>query len=216
VDDGDYDLVMQYWWCARAKARPSRTVTYATTRISQGGERIEKGMHTLLTGWAIADHVDHDGLNNQRSNLREATSQQNRFNSRPGPGSSRFKGVHWAKQNQRWNARIHTRGVIYGLGSYENEIDAALAYDTAARELFGEFAYLNFPDIINDIIGKGRGRGRRYPQVQDADIVGLRARGMTWWAIAAEVGMSRSGVRMRWQRGTGRGAAGWGTGEDDR
>jgi hypothetical protein len=199
VDDEDYDLVMRYRWTAwrdcRKSARPDRF--YAMRAIMREGKSTTTRMHQVLTGWPLTDHIDRDGLNNQRSNLRPATARQNAINSRPPQAhSSQFKGVRWHKQSGRWQALIRDRGVGHELGFYKDEVDAALAYDAGAREIFGEFAYLNFPDC--------RERPERsllfskHPDVTDATIVALRADGLAWRLVAAEVGMSQTGVRMRW------------------
>lgn len=89
----------------------------------------------------------HDGLNNQRHNLRVATQMQNGQNQRPQTGkSSQYKGVSWYKASSAWRARIRVNKVLILLGEFASELEAAYAYDAAAREAFGEFACTNFPD----------------------------------------------------------------------
>lgn len=201
VDDDDYDLVMQYRWTVwenpgRGYRRTRGGGPYAMTKIMRGGVETTTRMHQMITGWPLTDHRDHNGLNNQRSNLRRATVRQNGLNSRPVLGhSSRFKGVSWHKQSQRWSAHIRSRGTAYELGFYRDETDAARAYDAAARELFGEFAYLNFPESY---LIPERPPSTRRPDISDSVIIVLRDGGLTWDEIAAEVGMSQTGVRMRW------------------
>lgn len=103
-------------------------------------------MHKLITGFAETDHKDHDGLNNQRLNLRDATRSQNHANQQPQiKGSSRFKGVYWHKMGRKWLAQIVIKGHRHYLGLYVLEEDAARAYDQAALEAFGEYACLNPP-----------------------------------------------------------------------
>jgi len=104
-------------------------------------------MHTLITGWARVDHADGDGLNNQRSNLREATSAQNAANSRPRTGgTSAFKGVCWVGgRRQCWTAQIRINRGTRFLGYFSDEVAAARAYDAAAVAAWGPFARLNFP-----------------------------------------------------------------------
>lgn len=203
VDDEDYDFVMQHRWSAWMHV--GRTgqpgVTYAMKYIKRDGRGTTTRMHQMLTGWAITDHIDRDGLNNQRCNLREATQRQNSLNSRPASGSaSQYKGVHLSKQAatrpRPWAAHIRAEGANYELGFYEKEIDAAHAYDAAARNLFGEFAYLNFPELHEP-----PDRSEKFakkPEVEDSVIVTLRADGLRWKDVAARVGMSPTGVRMRW------------------
>jgi hypothetical protein len=146
VDDEDYDLVMQYRWNILEQERPGHWPIgpYATTNLPDYGSTML--MHKLLTGWPQTDHADHNGLNNQRSNLRPARGGQNLQNARKRAGaSSRFKGVSWDPVNQKWIARICVSGHQRNLGRHLSEEDAARAYDAAARAAFGEFACLNFP-----------------------------------------------------------------------
>ena len=154
VDDADYEFVMQYRWNVLERARNGRThgpYAIANTGYGRKGRRPVL-MHKLLTGWPQTDHQDHDGLNNQRYNLRPATDPQNHANERKPltyrgkPTSSRFKGVHWAPRQRRWVARIRVgNGKRLNLGSFKSEIDAARAYDEAALAASGEYACLNFP-----------------------------------------------------------------------
>lgn len=97
------------------------------------------------------DHINGDGLDNRRQNIRLCTHSQNLQNQRSRFGSSRSKGVSWHKINQRWRAVIHPNGRSVHLGMFDNELDAARAYDTAAKEYFGEFARLNFPVILQPL-----------------------------------------------------------------
>lgn len=149
IDDGDYDLVMQHRWYVdeTAKVGKRHWGPYAVTRIRlDGGRRIRLPMHCLIMGTKGVDHRDHDGLNNQRSNLRPATQVQNGQNQRPQVGkSSRYKGVSWYKASNAWRARLRVNKTLMYLGSFASELEAAYAYDAAAREAFGEFACTNFP-----------------------------------------------------------------------
>lgn len=113
-----------------------------------------------LVGWLLfhnvwPDHeVDHDDQvkeNCRIRNLRRATTGQNRANIRKyvgyagKPTSSQFKGVSWTKDIQKWKAYIRVDKKLINLGFYDDEREAALAYDTAARFHNGAFAVLNFP-----------------------------------------------------------------------
>jgi len=93
------------------------------------------------------DHEDHNGLNCQRYNLRVATNAQNNMNQKKRSDglSSKFKGVCWHKRYVKFQADIRLNGKSKFLGMFVSELDAALAYDAAAREHFGEFALCNFP-----------------------------------------------------------------------
>lgn len=146
VDDADYEAVMAAGpWYALVKA--DRQTVYAQRNIRRSnGERSGQYMHKFLTGWDQTDHRNGDGLDNQRDNLRPATGSENNRNSRlRKDNTSGFKGVQWDKQRRRWVAGIRVSGRQRQIGSYDNPVDAAHAYDAAARELFGAFARPNFP-----------------------------------------------------------------------
>lgn len=149
VDDEDYALVMSHgpFWCA--VHRLDKTITGVICRSQITGENIY--MHKLLLGLnkfssLQGDHKDNNPLNNQRYNLRTATQAQNSQNRRKSRfGSSRFKGVSWTKNVAKWVSQIRKDGKLYNLGYYISEEEAARKYDEKAKELFGEFANVNFP-----------------------------------------------------------------------
>jgi hypothetical protein len=148
VDAADFEPMAQFEWYA---ARTSST-TYAgcsTVRRSAiaGGSQY---MHRLLLGvppGLQVDHINGDGLDNRRANLRIATPAQNMQNRRPRRGAaSSFKGViRYPSARTPWGSYISRAGKKAFLGAFPSEEAAARAYDAAARELFGEFAWLNFP-----------------------------------------------------------------------
>jgi hypothetical protein len=92
----------------------------------------------------LVDHWDGDRLHNRKDNLRSATYRQNAQNRAPIQGRL-WKGTY--ASDGRWKARINYEGRMIYLGAYESEKIAAMAYDLAARRLFGDFARLNFPDL---------------------------------------------------------------------
>ena len=92
----------------------------------------------------VVDHIDGNGLNNRRANLRLCTPRQNRRNTRPRRKTSAFLGV--SRRGSKYLARIKHDGRQLYLGLFDDEIEAARARDRKACELFGEFAWLNFPD----------------------------------------------------------------------
>jgi len=95
----------------------------------------------------MCDHRNYNGLDNRKSNLRLCTSAQNQYNKRPKKGcASRYKGVVLRKDCKRWRARIGFKRKRIHIGDFDDQMDAAMAYDDKAVELFGEFAYLNFPE----------------------------------------------------------------------
>lgn len=98
-------------------------------------------MHRLiLNNPPRVDHFNSDGLDNRRENIRACTASQNMFNRRKQAGSSQFKGVSWYKRHGKWVAKLRCHGKDYFLGYFTDEKEAALAYQAAAKELFGEFA----------------------------------------------------------------------------
>ena len=139
VDESDYEILSQHKWCVQKHSR-----TYYATRSSKG-KMIT--MHRLLLDppeGMCCDHKNHDGLDNRRCNLRLCTNAQNMYNQRLRIGcSSVYKGVSWNRNNGKWRADIQFEGRLRHIGYYDYQIDAAIAYDDKALELFGEFAYLN-------------------------------------------------------------------------
>ena len=136
IDAADYELVRSHRWSVHVK----RNTYYAETRI--GGDKVR--LHQLLSPPVEVDHIDGNGLNNRRTNLRPATDTQNSANRKKTTGkTSTFKGVNWQNHAQKWRAEIRVGGKNFHLGYFLNEEDAAKAYNVAATEHFGEFAKLN-------------------------------------------------------------------------
>jgi hypothetical protein len=109
-------------------------------------------MHRLVLPTAPnyePDHIDGDGLNNQSSNLRPVTRQQNSANSKPKNGN-KYKGTYYDKRRGHWVAQIHKGEDYYYLGSYATQEEAARAFDRKAYELNGPYAYINFPDDLTE------------------------------------------------------------------
>lgn len=143
VDDDDFPFLSKLTWHA-VRREPDGT-WYAATNGIVGGTSQTLLMHRMILGFPIleVDHADTNGLNNQRSNLRKATKTQNQQNQlKPvTPKTSQFKGV--SKTRFGWVAHIGLNRRTIHLGSFRTEVDAALAYNEAARKHFGEFARLN-------------------------------------------------------------------------
>lgn len=142
VDKNDYELVKEYSW----QAHKRNNTWYAVS----GSPYSLVYMHRLILGLKTgdereADHKNSNGLDNRRSNIRIATRSQNSANKpkRDGDYSSTHKGVYFAKDRNKWRASITVDYKTIRLGSFDTEIEAAQAYDTAAKEHFGEFAQSN-------------------------------------------------------------------------
>lgn len=149
VDDEDYEVVIGGKWCAHFEKKN----WYATGR--KGGKHYR--MHRLIMGVTDptinVDHKDGNGLNNQKNNLRVATTSQNISNGRVREGfTSKYKGVHWDKFNNKWRAMVQSKEGIKRLGRFDNEVHAALVYNEAALKIQGEFARINLIDemVIGD------------------------------------------------------------------
>ncbi len=142
VDAADYDQVSKYHWCA---IRPGGGNVYAVT--TRNGKTVY--MHRMLMrprkGYVV-DHIDGNGLNNRRCNLRVCTPAQNLVNKAPRGGSSQFVGVY--RYRDKWAAKVKHRGKDYYVGVFNDEVEAAKARDRKAYELHGEYAYLNFPEDL--------------------------------------------------------------------
>jgi hypothetical protein len=141
VDAADAERVSKCSWSVAAHG----TNIYARRGYTEGGRNRSQFLHTFIMGHASADHINGNGLDNRRSNLRPATRSQNMGNTRKTRGSSRFKGVKWRADRGKWSAQIMVNRQAARLGTFTSEVEAALAYDKAARAGWGEFAALNFP-----------------------------------------------------------------------
>lgn len=137
VDASDAALMSAYRW----HWIDNSGIRYAV----DGKTRMHRVILRAKAG-TIIDHANGDGLDNRRCNIRFASTAQNAMNKRKNRGqyTSIYKGVHLRKDTGRWRAWIERNNVREIIGNFKHEIDAALAYDERAKELFGEFARLNF------------------------------------------------------------------------
>jgi hypothetical protein len=141
VDDEDYDKVIA---AGSWSALPGRKTWYGKHALRRGDRNTTQTLHSFLTGWSRVDHINGDGLDNRRVNLRPASTAQNARNrGRQANNTSGFKGVYI--RGSRWRAMIQVDGRLIHLGSHSDPESAARAYDSAASQHFGEFAHLNFP-----------------------------------------------------------------------
>lgn len=150
VDEADFEWVNRYVWHASEGAH----TYYARRSRTINGKSYRYFLHRVLVGapdGMQVDHINGDGLDCRRSNLRICTVKQNHRNlavqsSYFGkPKTSRFKGVSWCKFKCKWRAGIYSDGKRKSLGYFDCEEDAARRYDAEAIKVFGEYARLNFP-----------------------------------------------------------------------
>lgn len=143
VDDDDYGWLSNYKWYAQ---KGHNTYYAVRGRRAMTNQSHTVYMHREINGTGKQiDHRDGNGLNNQKFNLRECTSQQNQFNKRKARvGKSQYKGVFRYGSGKKWKAQIRHGYKSIHIGCYETQLAAAQAYDAKANELFGDFALPNF------------------------------------------------------------------------
>jgi hypothetical protein len=147
VDDDVYEWASRVKWCAHRigeRFYAERYVRYAD------GKQTTSCLHREILGLQpgdkrVCDHINGDGLNNQRTNLRVCSQADNcrAFKRSSKRATSRFRGVSWSKTLKKWIAHIKLNGRSKHIGLFQSEEAAARAYDQAATELFGEFSQLN-------------------------------------------------------------------------
>lgn len=155
VDDDDFDLVSQFKWSAMRRELKNGYVMFYAFRVVWGkGQHTQQKifLHRFLMNppkGMIVDHINRNPLDCRRENMRIATMQQNRFNSYCGNPTG-LKGVfHYKHRKYPYKSVLIHNGKRYFFGPFATKEEAARAYDEKAKEVFGEFAYLNFPEHTN-------------------------------------------------------------------
>lgn len=141
IDDEDAFRILVHKWYAHID---TNGCLYAVRTIKRDGRNTMQRMHRVIANappGALVDHINGDGLDNRRSNLRVCSTSQNGHN-RPktSRNSTGYKGVSWHKRYRKFAANICHERKQYSLGRFDSKEDAARAYDEAARILHGEFA----------------------------------------------------------------------------
>ena len=134
----DVELCMMYNWYLNGK--------YFRARINNKHVCLHRFImsYSIINKGLIVDHIDRNRLNNKRSNLRIVTPSQSSMNRNKGTNNkSGYKGVHWYKTRKKWVASIYINKRNKSLGRFDNIIDAAKAYNEAAKKLHKEYAVLN-------------------------------------------------------------------------
>jgi hypothetical protein len=139
VDNDDYEWLSQWEWCFH--------INYARRTDKSSGRQKTVSMHSIISKTPLGkftDHINGNGTDNRKYNLRICSSAENARNLPVNRRStSGYKGVTWNKRTKNWRARIVFDGKEIYLGTYQNVIDAAEAYNRAALRLHGEFARIN-------------------------------------------------------------------------
>lgn len=155
IDKADESKFDQHTWTASNNGK-GRLYVLRTVWNGTGKKQGKVYLHRFLTNaptGQIVDHINGNSLDNRKCNLRVGTRVENNMN-RPAnktrrgrPTTSPYKGVSWDKRRNKWAARIGHNYKSICLGYFDIPEDAARAYDSKARELFGECAYQNFPRL---------------------------------------------------------------------
>ena len=150
VDPEDYESLMKHKW----SARKSPHTYYAIRSIQKRNKQISELIHRVVTNapkGMFVDHINRDGLDNRKANLRLVTARQNIWNSERGKymGKSRFKGLTWVPSTKKWQVVLHVNNKRISFGYYKNEAEAARVSNKAAKKYQGQFAVLNFPTTDN-------------------------------------------------------------------
>lgn len=149
VSDEDFEYLNSFKWTAA-----KRKNTLYVLRSAKDGDLVRIYlMHREVLGLkhgdkTMADHINHDGLNNQRDNLRTCNKSQNAINSILRINTtSKYRGVHFSKARNKWGASIGVKGKVIPIGKFKTEENAAIAYNIYAEKYHGEFANYNTANI---------------------------------------------------------------------
>ena len=159
IDDRDGDLVVGFSWSASVVKSSTPIYVFASRKERREGRQVTVLLHRAVwERWngpiqpgMTVDHIEQGeqgGLDNRLSNLRLATRANQQGNRRKSVATaSPFKGVYWHKRAGKWAAQVHINDYPKYLGVFDSDVEAAKAYDAAAREHFGAFAKVNFPTV---------------------------------------------------------------------
>lgn len=152
VDDADFPSVS----CHRWHQKKSKNITYA--RALFNGHRVSMHRFILIVPKnLVVDHINGNGLDNRRSNLRICTQSQNMMNQkRHHDSKSSYKGIWFSRDTKKWGVRIKAYGKRHYAGLFGTAVEAAKVYDFLASQFFGSYANLNFPSSFR-LAARGRG-----------------------------------------------------------
>lgn len=142
VDDEDFERINKHKWYANKCGNTFYAARMIRNNDKRGVLQMQRAILLPEKG-VFVDHIDGNGLNNLRNNLRLCTQAENLRNSKPIGGTSKYKGVYWHEPTKKWLAYITFNYKRKHIGLFDLESSAALAYNENAKELFGSFARLN-------------------------------------------------------------------------
>ena len=196
IDDEDAPRILAHKWTAHRNPKRRREVWYAVRYVGRASIQMHREILNAPDGMEV-DHINGDGLDNRKVNLRLATRAQNLRNTHRPKGRAGYRGIYWHGRNRMYHASIRHEGKKHSLGYYYDAEQAARAYDHAAYHLHGEFASLNFPQDVPpkevprvEHGARNRGKSKLLSPAQIAEIQARLARGDNRKAIAAEFGIS--------------------------
>jgi hypothetical protein len=144
VDPYDFEKLSQYKWCIKKNKNKKTIYAHRAAYKMKNTVLMHRQIMCAEKGILI-DHINNNGLDNRKANLRFATYRQNAWNSKMGinSGSSKYKGVSWDRRSKKWRAMICNNYKKMHLGFFDNEKAAAKVYNEAAKKHRGVFAVLN-------------------------------------------------------------------------
>ncbi len=198
VDDEDYDDLMKYKWHVNKNGK-----TCYALRAIKDVNRTKISMHVQLMSNEITeglevDHKDHNGLNNQRDNLRVGTRQQNGCNTQISVGT--LRGIFWNRERQLYFTQVVVYGKVHFSGYFDTPEEAARHYDALAVKYHGEFASINYPG--EPLVNLKRSRRKPRPKLNSSkltaqDVIEIRkliSAGERQKDVAAKFNIDRSTV----------------------
>lgn len=148
----DYLMIMRNFRSIYSRKDKKRRSAYVYGRKNDGSTCFAHSFLMSPEKGFFVDHINHNGLDNTRNNLRTCTISENNRNTRGNKNtSSRYKGVSYNSLNKNWRAKITFNKKTYEIGSYNCEHEAGKAYNEKAKELHGEFAYLNILNKTSEV-----------------------------------------------------------------
>src|SRR5574343_15714 len=159
VDDEDFEVLNKFSWYSKYHHYNFYVYRQEYDRKTKHNKTIFMARQILnATKGVQIDHINHDELDNRRCNIRLCSHSENQRNAngkfnRVIKKTSKYKGVNYCKERKgrkKWLARIRINGKDKLLGYYQNELNAALGYDEAARKYYKEFAHTNFKHLTVD------------------------------------------------------------------